>query len=137
MIGKVILGLGSLAGGSLAVWRLSQEVVEIRKLGPPAWLAMLLHPAGKNVEFPPKGRQVESLAATRVFRWDRDRWVPLTPFVYSTPIAPSASRRVCVEGEPRGRLLYAQVWWTRSLAEGSWRSKKVQYASKALDKLPR
>ncbi len=138
MIGKVILGLGSVAGGSLAVWRIAQEVVETRKLGPPAWLAMLLHPVGKSVEAPHKGKYIASLSSFRVYRWDRDRWTALTPFVYDTPTSPDASKKVCVtKDQPTGRSLYAQVWWKRKLADGPWHPTKVQYAANAADKLPR
>lgn len=141
MIGKLILGLGSIAGGTLASLRLAEEVVEFRKLGPPAWWAIWWHPVGKKVEAPPpsvKGVVSLGTKATRVYRWDRDRWVSLTPFVYDLPTAPDAAKRVYVSKDPPSeRSLYAQVWWSRKLADGPWSPAKVQYAANAANKLPR
>jgi hypothetical protein len=130
VIGKVILGLGSVAGGTLAAWRLTQEVVESRKLGPPAWWVLWMHPVTREVE-PPSAKRTEE-HATRVYRWEKDSWVPLTPHLY---LHASAATLV-VGGPPIGRLLYAQVRWKRKLG-GTWSVSHVEYARNVKDKLPR
>lgn len=130
MVGKLILGLGSVAGGALATWRLAQEIAEWGKLGPPAWWVVWRYPIEKYADLP---TDKSRLAALRVFRWNRDRWVPLTPCVYT--VASDVS--YLTQTPPDGRLLFAQITWTKSSAKVPWTVKVVRYASGAKDKLPR
>lgn len=131
MIFKVILGLGSVAGGTLAAWRLVQEVVEIRKLGPPAWWVIQRHPVTKSVDPPHMGiASTSGLLATRVFRWEKDRWIPLTPYVFED------SERYVTQSQPEGRSLYVQVYWRRKHVDGVWTA-TTHYAANVKDQLPR
>lgn len=130
-IGKVILGLGSIAGGALASWRLTQEIVEAKKLGPPAWWAIWMHPVAKSVEGPPRSPQ--HVHVSRVYRWEKDRWVPLTPHWF----APAPPASMLTGGPPTGRLLYAQVVWSRKTAKDAWSPSRVEYARNVKEKLPR
>ena len=136
MIGRLILGLGSIAGGTLAAWRLTQEYAEYRELGPPAWWVVWRYPVEKYAEAPPlkmkNGEVCTHLAAFRVFRWNRDRWDPLTSHVYA-----AADASYLTPSAPEGRSLYAQVTWSRPIVDKPWTVKLVRYAANVKDKLPR
>lgn len=126
---KVILAVGTLAGGGLATWKLLQEVVETRKLGPPAWWVLWWKPLR-----PAAPAEADQRYASRAFRWKVDRWVPISEHWYA--LSPAVGS-VLGGGPPEGRSLYAQAFWERKPPAGAWRLAEVAYAKDVdMEQLP-
>lgn len=125
---RAILVFGSLAGGAVALLRLTEEAAMSSRIGPPAWWVLLRKQL--NPEPPPTSSRHRS--ATRVFQWRRNQWVALSPFAYGTGEMPS----YLAGGPPSGRAIFAQARWTRK--DGAvWTLDRVGYARDVKADLPR
>lgn len=131
---KIVLGLGTLAGGGLAMYKGLQEIMESRLLGPPAWWVLWRHPLkpGLPPETDPKNVN-HYTRASRVFRWEKDRWTALTPIWYA-PQPPAALGGGVAGGPPADRSAYAQAVWRH--ATSGWRLVRVYYGRDVTKTLP-
>jgi hypothetical protein len=131
---RVILGIGTLAGGGLAVYRLTQEVIESRTMGPPAWWVLWRRPLRPELPAQRDQKNVNHyMQAARVFRWVKDRWVPLTPWWYFPP--KGAMGGGVSGGPPSERNIYAQAV---AQSDGkTWKLKSVFYGRDTTKPLPK
>lgn len=131
---KLILGIGSLAGGGLAAYRLTEEAVQAKLLGPPAWWVLWRHPLRPTL--PPANDRANVnhyMQAARVFRWVKDRWVPLTAWWYFPP--KSAMGGGVAGGPPTERSIYAQAV-AESKDGKTWKLRSVFYGKDTTKDLP-